>query len=174
MIKTFISHRCKEYDKKPIQYALESFLKQKGLEPIYGCTLDGPYSGTLDETVPHAIEKGQIFIAFSTSSWKEKADTEGWPKKEWGIWKNTSGIYKRFSFGLLYNIDRKGTDFLESLYRWPIRDVRDDQYNQFLCGNDDIELYTTGDHYANVNKFIDYYIEEIEKITSKPKGILER
>ncbi len=118
----FVSHRCKEYDEAPWRTDFENFLMSKGITPSYGCCLDTSFKGILSSNIQKAMKNSDIYIAVITESW-QKAEKEGWPKREWEMWHEINKYTddkKERCFGFLIDIQRSKVQFIQDLMSYKI------------------------------------------------------
>ena len=168
----FISHRCNDYHKEWHKDVFESFLKDYGIYPVYGCMLEPNIKGIITSNIKKGMIKSHIYFAFITHSWSTRFNPI-WPKKEWELWqelkKNMYSYDCCFGFYLQRNwhpTKRKSSfvlpQYISELMSYSISDEEDKHHDNILAQVGKYVLYINGSDRNNIVSLIKEYKNGIE------------
>lgn len=174
MVLGFVSHRCNDYDSAPWRISFEEFLKSKGIKPLYGCFLEENFKGILSNNIRKAMENSDLYIATITTSW-QKAEYEGWPKKEWEMWQEINRKNEKLErcFGLLIDVKRNQVQFIKDLISYKLNSTSDtEEVNGIrLFGDNPGSFLMKDPDFSRMNAQIGRFCQEVkwQKSPSKNK-----
>lgn len=172
-INAFVSHRCKEYDKTKLRDYLEYFLRVRELEPTYGCELDlNELTGNIPNSIQNAITRSEIYIAVVTESWKDVTQKNGWPLREWNLWKSIHHDDQDvdFCFGFFTTKSRESAEFIKDEMRiYPISKLKSHMFNTLLLGDTKNGYFINNEHRDIIDNLITNYKNLIIKARPKKK-----
>ena len=163
----FISHRCNDYHKEWYKDVFESFIKENGIFPIYGCVLEPNIKGILSSNIRKGMSKSDIYFAFITYSWSNRFNPI-WPKKEWELWqelkRNTFSYDCCFGFYLQPNSHIKKVKstislptYISELMTYSISDEKDKYHDAVLAKAGKYDLYMNDDDKNTIVSLIKKY-----------------